>query len=144
METMFLPHRLFEIELRRSSCFKDFLLYKRVIDKVDKCSERIKFLEKCRDSDIIPKFLNFRIPNNGCFDQNSIHEFQRRLLLKEIVTAKKQLAEHDKTLSSRRSSLRDKLPHKLLHSVIRHSRFERRNNRHTVQHTHNKKTIEFI
>ena len=67
--TMLLPWNYVEITLKKNSCFKDYLVYKRTIDKVDKCSERIKFLDKCRDSDIIPKFLNFRIPHNRCFDQ---------------------------------------------------------------------------
>ena len=57
--TMLLPLKLFELELKRNSCYKDYLTYKRVIDKVDKCHERVSFLEKCRDTDLIPKFLNF-------------------------------------------------------------------------------------
>ena len=66
---MFLPYRLFTKELKRNNCYKEYLQYVKAIDKLDKCSLRIVFLEKCRNSDLIPKFLNFRIPNNGCFEE---------------------------------------------------------------------------
>ena len=31
---------------------------------------RIEFLQTCEDSKLIPKFLKFRIPKNGCFNKN--------------------------------------------------------------------------
>ena len=37
---------------------------------------------------MIPHFLKFRIPNNGCFDQQKVFEFQIRLLHQEIIKAK--------------------------------------------------------
>ena len=85
---MFLPNRLLLLELRRVGCYKSYLQYMRCICKVEACILRLKFLENCLKSDIIPKFLKFRVPNNGCFDDESVHDFQRRLLRKEIVSAK--------------------------------------------------------
>ena len=37
----------------------------------------LKFLESCRSAEIIPRFLAFRIANNGCFDNKSVHDFQK-------------------------------------------------------------------
>ena len=39
---LFLPQRLLDIESKHNLCFKDFLVYKRTIDKVDTHEERIK------------------------------------------------------------------------------------------------------
>ena len=102
---MFLPLRLLKLELKRSDCVKQYLQYVNSLDKLDKCCLRIKFLEECRNFDIIPKFLNFRIPNNGCFDQKSIHMFQRNLLHKEIIKAKNQFSICEIRLSEKTSCL---------------------------------------
>ena len=105
---MFLPVKLLNCELRRNGCFKDYLNYNKVIDKNDKCNERIRFLTKCRENDIIPKFLTFRVPTNGAFDDQSVHNFQQRLLLKEIDCAKKQSHEHSVNLDICRCNLKNK------------------------------------
>ena len=136
---MFLNETELHSELRRSACYKDYLNYQNVIEKYDKCVERLNFITKCRDSDIIPKFLLFRVPNNGCFDDQSVHNFQRRLLHKEIATAQNQLKEHDKSLDDKRSSLRVKLPPDLIPSVVWHSRLRRIKTRKEIQQTHRKK-----
>ena len=88
---MFLPFRLLALELKRSSCWKQYLHYEKTILKVESNSLRIKFLENCKRADLIPNFLKFRIPNNGCFDEKSIHDFQRQLLNKELLNAKQNL-----------------------------------------------------
>ena len=136
---MFLSDTELHSELRRSACYKDYLNYQNVIEKYDKCVERLNFITKCRDSDIIPKFLLFRVPNNGCFDDQSVHNFQRRLLHKEIATAQNQLKEHAKSLDDKRSSLKVKLPQDLIPSVVWHSRLRRIKTRKEIQQTHRKK-----
>ena len=75
----FLPRRLLIMELKRSGCYKSYLQYFRAICRLESCTLRLKFLETCLKSDIIPKFLKFCIPNNGCFDARSVNDFQRRL-----------------------------------------------------------------
>ena len=85
---MFLPHRLLAKELHRRNCWKNFLKYQKAHGKHRKNSLRIKFLEKCKQSDIIPRFLRRRIPTNGCFDDKTVREFQHKLLRKEIIKAK--------------------------------------------------------
>ena len=112
-----------------------------MIEKHDKCVERLNFVTKCRDCDIIPKFLMFRVPTNGCFDDQSVHNFQRRLLHKEIAAAQKQLNEHTKSLDEKRSNLKAKLPTDLIPSVVLHSRNRRIKNRKVIQETHRKKLI---
>ena len=85
---MFLAARLLALELKRSGCFKQFLQYQKTICKVEIGNLRVKFFENCKKADIIPKFLKFRIPNNGCFEEKTVHEFQVQLLKKEILKAK--------------------------------------------------------
>ena len=38
-------------------------------------SLRLKFLEQCSKADIIADFLNFRVPPNGCFDNQSVQNW---------------------------------------------------------------------
>ena len=76
------------LELRRVGCYKSYLQYTRYICNVEACILRVKFLENCLKSDIIPKFLKFRAPNNVFFHDESVYYFQRPLLRKEIVSDK--------------------------------------------------------
>ena len=75
---------ILRLELQRHGYWKDFLDYRTCIQKVVKHSLRITFLEECCKAEIIPRFLKFRIPNNGCFDDKSVHDFQKWLLKKEL------------------------------------------------------------
>ena len=88
---MFLPLRLLAQELKGHDCWKLYLDYTKIRGKIENNKLRIAFLEDCKRADIIPRFLKFRIPNNGCFDQKSVHDFQRNLLRKEIISAKENL-----------------------------------------------------
>ena len=134
-----LPYTLFKRKLQNNDCFKQYLQYKTSLTKLDNCQLRISFLEKCRDSDIIPKFLLFKIPSNGCFDQTSVHNFQNGLLVKEIGKAKVTFLECQVRLEEKRRILRVKVPYILLPSVVWYSRGERRRNRKTVESKHEKK-----
>ena len=106
---MFLAYRLLLLELRRNHCIHGFLQYKKALCKVESHSLRINFLENCLRSDIIPKFLRFRVPNNGCFDDKSVHDFQKRLLRKEIFAAKHDLDTSRQTLSEKRKDLQSRV-----------------------------------
>ena len=90
-------------------------------------------------SDIIPKFLKFRIPNNGCFDDRSVNDFQRRLLRKEIFEAKTSSSNSIANVEEKRSILRTSLKYELLPSVILHSRIERKDFRRDKERNHTKK-----
>ena len=81
---MFLPYRLLAIELKRNGWMKPFLQYQKALEKHLKNSLRIEFLTKCKLAEIIPKFLKFRIPTNGCFDNNTVHKFQQNCYGKKL------------------------------------------------------------
>ena len=83
-----LPYKLLILELKKSNSLIKYLQYEKALCKVVNNKARIQFLDDCRRSNIIPKFLNFRIPNNDCFDNESVYSFQKKLLHQEIVKAK--------------------------------------------------------
>ena len=78
----------------------------------------IQFVENCESADVFPKFLNFRIPNNGCFEPTVVHNFQRKLLKEELLKAKKALAEHESKVYEKGNILKSVLLSKLLPSVL--------------------------
>ena len=103
---MFLPYRLMALELRRTSCWKTYLQYQKALGKCNKNSLRLQFLKKCKQSNIIPRFLKFRIPTNGCFDDKAVHEFQVKLLKKEIITSRSDLAANIERLAQKRNAIK--------------------------------------
>ena len=136
---MMLPYRLLELELKRNGCWKDFLQYQKTLLKCDKNSLRIKFLDKCKRADIIPKFLKFRIPTNGCFDEKSVHEFQKRLLHRETIRAKESSQTLQHQLEVKRAALRDKAPEKCLPSIVLYIRIAVKTHHKQQAKTHDKK-----
>jgi len=85
---MFLAYSLLIKELKRNGCWKDFLLYRKALRQNRNHSLRIDFLENCLKANIIPHFLKFRVPTNGCFDDKVVLDFQLQLLRKELFKAK--------------------------------------------------------
>ena len=128
---MFLTFGLMKLELRRKGCWKEFLDYRSSIRKVENNQQRIIFLERCNRAEIIPRFLKFRIPNNGCFDKKLIHEFQKRLLNKELLRAKLDITSSRKKLATHRQQLSTLAPYKILPSIVLHIRIDRKNIRVT-------------
>ena len=113
--------------------------YEKAIIKVENNSLRIKFLENCRRAELIPKFLKFRIPNNGCFDDKSVRSFQLQLLRKELVKAREDFKTINQNLDVRREQLRSIAPKKCLPSIVLHTRISRSKVRREQLGTHNKK-----
>ena len=142
--TMFLPHRLLALELERSSCWKQYLHYQKTLIKVENNSLQIKFLENCKRADLIPRFLKFRIPNNGCFDEKTVHNFQKQLLKKELCRAKEDLKKTQSHLEEKRDALRNTAPDKCIPSIILHTRRMRRKARQEQSRTHAKKLVKFV
>ncbi|XP_066916931.1 uncharacterized protein [Clytia hemisphaerica] len=120
---MFLSYKLLRLELQRNDCWKDFLQYQKFLEKVENHNLRIVFLNNCLKSKIIPRFLKFRIPNNGCFDDRSVHEFQINLLRKELHKAATEKSTSVRKLDESRDSFKQKLPNKCTSSVILHTRY---------------------
>ena len=106
---------------------------------MERNSLQVKFLENCKRADLIPKFLKFRIPNNGCFDDKNVHEFQRHLLKKELIKAKNGQKGLEENLEGKRRILREVTPRNCLPSVILHTRNTRVETRREQLRNHNKK-----
>ena len=83
---------------------------------------RIRFLENCDKTDIVPIFLKFRIPNNGCFDDRYVRDFQKRLLKKEIIQAKVDMKDSMQKVNIEREKVKMRVPYKCYPSVILHTR----------------------
>ena len=136
---MFLAYKLLTIELKRNGWWKDFLHYRKSLQKRENHSLRIRFLEDCLKSNIVPKFLKFRIPENGCFDNKAVMEFQLRLLRKELFKAKAELLSADKKLCENRETLKSKISERIIPSIILHVRLETRQFTKTLMEKLNKK-----
>ena len=94
------------------------------VNTVQKCTNELS-QTKCLNNDLIPKILKFRIPSNGCFEETTVHNFQRRLLRKEIRNAKQQTVPLEQRLDEVRSTLNTMSDH-LKRAVIHYSRLKRR------------------
>ena len=114
---MHLPYRLLAKELKNHNCWQHFIHYQRIREKVLNNFYRIRFLKQCLANDIIPRFLRFRIPNNGCFEQNTVHNFQRKLLRQEQQKAINTNKTLNISLNDTRSNLVRVLPQQLTPSV---------------------------
>ena len=136
---MLLPLCLLALCLQRSDCWKEYLDYDRSLKKRVNCQCRIDFIEKCIQADIIPRFLKFRIPENGCFEPRVVHNFQRNLLKAELAKARKQKETHVNVIETKRTLLRNKVQPKFIHSIIFHTRNSVNQTKHDVQNTHSKK-----
>ena len=137
--TMFKPFRLVAQELHRSGSWKAFQRYRKSLEKHQKNILRINFLEKCKQSDLIPRFLKFRIPTNGCFDDKAVREFQHKLLRKEIFKAKDDLSSNSERLTENREALKTAIPRRLLPSIWLWTQVNTSKQRRSQQLTHNKK-----
>ena len=102
---------------------------------------QIKFIDNCVRADLIPCFLKFWVPNNGCFDNKSVHDFQKGLLRKELVRARQDLKSANERLYANRQAIKNAVPEKLLPSIILHTRIARRTLRSAIQGSHSQKLL---
>ena len=109
-------------ELRRNGCWKTYLQYLKALGKRSKNRHRLQFLDECKKSNIIPNFLKFRIPSNGCFDDKTVHEFQLKLLRKEIVSARSDLTANMEQLSLKRNAIKMQVSRSLFPSIVLYTR----------------------
>ena len=107
-------------EIKRSGCYKHFFQYEKATIKCELNSLRIHFLKQCKRSELIPRFLKFRIPTNGCFDNKSVREFQLKLLHKELVRAKENFQSTEENVNNRKAKLLSLLPSELTSPVEDH------------------------
>ena len=141
---MFLPYRLLANSLKSVNSWKEFLDYQKALIKQENNFRRISFIEECRKAGIIPRFLKFRIPNNGCFEPTVVHNFQLRLLKQELNKAITTKTHHAEMVAEKRSRLKENLPAKLILSVILFSRIQITETRTQVANTHSKKLEKVV
>ena len=138
---MLLPHRLLALELKRSNSWKHYLHYQKAICKQEINQCRINFLDQCKKNDVIPRFLRFRIPNYGCFDNNAVHEFQRKLLAQELIKAKSQQRNASKRVDDEQNIIKSIVSEKCLPSVAFFVRNAVRECRNVQKEKHYKKLL---
>ena len=95
--------------------------------------------KKCLQADIIPRFLKFRVPENGCFEPTVVHNFQRNLLKVELSKAKKTKETHSNIIETKRTLLKNLAPINLIPSIVFHTRQTVKQTRLNVQKTRKKK-----
>ena len=139
---MYLPYRLLARELQRNGSWRAFLQYQKSLNKLQRNTFRIDFLTKCKHSDIIPRFLQFRIPSNGCFDDRSVRDFQLKLLKNEILKAKTDLRSNNKLLAEQRNTIQAAVKSVLLPSILVYTRANASRIRREQILTHNNKLSE--
>ena len=61
------PFGLLKLRMSKQSV-SDYRKYLKALEKQANCQQRILFLTSCLKNDLIPKFLNFPVPSNGCFN----------------------------------------------------------------------------
>ena len=127
------------LKLRMSKqLVSDYRKYLKALEKQANCQQRFSFMTSCLENDLIPKFLNFRVPSNGCFEPTTVHNFQRRLLRKEIAWAKEHQKELTEPLEVTRAKLRG-LSAGIKLSLIKHLRLHIANLRLENKERHQKK-----
>ena len=63
--------------------------------KAEKAILRVKFLDTCVESKLIPRFLQkFNFPKIEAYDRNKIERFQRKILKDELNKAEKLVLEN--------------------------------------------------
>ena len=88
---------------------------------------------------MVPRFLKFRIPTNGCFDNKSVREFQLKLLHKELVRAKENFQSTEENVNNRKAKLLSHLPTELIPPVEDHIGRSRTKTRMERKAVHEKK-----
>ena len=137
--TMYLPYSRLAYALKRDNSWEKFLVYSRSRIQRENNIQRIKFIQACKNADIIPRFLRFRIPTNGCFEPTVGLNFQRKLLNQELKRAKDALANHEHNHARKRKELQNCLPEHLFSSVLFYTRSSLRKVRSEVVSRHQKK-----
>ena len=139
LKRMILPKRLLAIALKRHGVEQLYNAYQNSLLKRVNCRLRITYINKCLQADIIPRFLKFRVPENGCFDPQMVDNFQRNLLKAELSKAKQLMETHNNNIMDKRNSLKESLPDALIPSVVVFSRLAMAEAAKNVQKRHDNK-----
>ena len=119
---MFISYRLLKKKLSTADCLKLFFNYVQSRRNMENARNRTRFLKKCLENDLIPKFLAFRVPENGCFENSVVHNFQKRLLRREVAKANEAQESRAQELELARNTSKGLLLEWLVPSVVLHTR----------------------
>ena len=103
MTTVLLPAVWLRQILKRKLTWKIVLDYLKLFKKAQVSVHRLKFLRKCLKNDLIPDFLKFRVPKNGFFLDQAVHNFQLKLLRTETSRANEDRKRYEEMLRKARS-----------------------------------------
>ena len=80
--------------------------------KAEKALLRVKFLERCVQSKLIPRFLQkFNFPKIEAYDRDKIAHFQRKILRDELDKAKKNMFEKEGAAKDYKVMFWESIPH---------------------------------
>ena len=136
---MLLPLLLLKKFLFKNGTWRLYLQYHRALKKRLHSELRIIFLKSCLSNDLIPKFLSFRLPENGVFDDKTVHNFRRKLLRSELSKAHEAKLNSTTKTDEIRRLLADACGVFFLHSVVFYTRQFMRDVTRKTKHTHEKK-----
>ena len=133
---MFLPWKFFKKSCQKASGDTEFMACRRKRLESENNKLRLRFLRNCQMSDIIPRFLKFRVPLNGCFEERNVQKFQRKLLRKEIVEAARNLENQQAELVGISKKIVDLIPSKWVLKVSPELTWKCRDCRKQLNRTH--------
>ena len=141
---MFYPRRLLATCLYNydEDVIKSFRKYQRSYIKLMSGIARIQFLKQCLDNRLIPRFLRFKVPSNGVFNDKTVHAFQLKLLRTELNRAQKSKLQHETELDACRSLLVESFPDAMLWSLSVFTRKDGREHFRKLKQKHDKKLQE--
>ena len=136
---MFLPRRLLAVILKKRDCWTPVPKYFRTLTKRENTIQRINFIVSCRAADITPRFLRFRVPDNGCFEPTVVRNFQRKLLNQELKRARDLLNVHNKSIIRLCNEVRTIVLSAYIPSIVFNSRYIINTTRKTKRQRHKRK-----
>ena len=83
--------------------------------KAEKGILRVKFLERCVESKLIPRFLQkFHFPKIEAYDRDKIERFQRKILRDELDKAMKVVLEKEGAAKEYKNMFWESIPHEFV------------------------------
>ena len=114
-----LPLRLLGMEQERQHKFRFLYQYQRANLQSHHNIQRVSCLDQCLKNKVVPEFLLFRNAKNVCFDQETVKNFQRKLLTKEVARARAERAKLESKLTESRVAFIENLAGCLVPFVIK-------------------------
>ena len=138
MTTVFLPAVWLREYFKRKLTWKIELDYLQFFKKVQVSVHTMKFLRKCLKNELIPDFLNFRVPENGVFSDQAVHNFRLKLLRIETSRANEDRKRYEEMLMKARSLVQKEIDEHRWASIFRFVRRQVEASMKTTSENHRK------